>query len=82
MLTSEHPGPWQQYVNRSDNRNLTLMEVRNKYLQEQLTYENQLSQHMYMVSLQPKGGGKGVVEDIDNTLNEFVDNDYVEDYFL
>lgn len=79
MLTLEHPGPWQQYVNRSDNRNLPLMEVRNKYLQEQLTYENQLSQHMYMLSLQPKGGGKGV---IDNTLNEFVDNDYVEDYFL
>jgi hypothetical protein len=79
MLTLEHPGPWQQYVNRSDNRNLPLMEVRNKYLQEQLTYENQLSQHMYMLSLQAKGGGKG---DIDNTLNEFVDNDYVEDYFL
>jgi hypothetical protein len=85
MLTSQHPGPWHLYINRPDNRELHILEVKQKYLQEQLTYENQLSQTIYMqnmLSIQPKGGGKGVVEDIDNTLNEFVDNDYVEDYLV
>lgn len=32
-----------------------------------------------MLSLQPKGGGNKIE---DNTVNEFVENDYVEDYFV
>ena len=79
MLTLDHPGPWQFYILRQDNIGLPLMEVRSKYLQEQLNYDNQVSQHMYMLSLQPKGGGSNI---LDNTVNSFVEDDYVEDYFL
>ena len=43
-----HPGPWQQYLNRKDNIGLPLMEVRRKYLTEQLQFENWLTS-------QPKG---------------------------
>ena len=76
MLTLNHPGPWHMYVKRPDNIGLLVMEVRNKYLQEQLNYENQLSETLHMqnmVKFQPKGAK-------DITLNEYVVQDYVEDY--
>jgi hypothetical protein len=79
MLTLDHPGPWQSYILRQDNIGLPLMEVRSKYLQEQLNYDNQVLQHIYMLSLQPQGGGSNI---LDNTINSFVEDDYVEDYFL
>lgn len=37
------PGPWQWFVKRRDNVNLPIMEVRRKYMQEQLLFENYLS---------------------------------------
>lgn len=76
MLTVNHPGPWHLFLNRPDNKGLHILEVKQKYLHEQLTYENQLSQTVHvqnMLSLQPKGN---------NTANEFVENEYVEDYFI
>lgn len=35
-----HPGPWQNYRNRPDNRNLTTEELTYKYKQELLVHEN------------------------------------------
>ena len=35
-----HPGPWQNYKNRLDNRNLTTEELTYKYRQELLVHEN------------------------------------------
>lgn len=37
------PGPWQWYVKRPDNVGLPLMEVKRKYMQEQLLFENYIS---------------------------------------
>lgn len=34
-----HPGPWKAFLDRKDNKGLPLMEVRKKYLKEQLDYE-------------------------------------------
>ncbi len=37
------PGPWQWYVKRPDNVGLPIMEVRRKYMQEQILFENYIS---------------------------------------
>ena len=37
------PGPWQWYVKRPDNRGLSLMEVKRKYMHEQLLFEDYIS---------------------------------------
>ena len=82
MLSVNHPGPWQSYVKRSDNIGLHILEVRNKYLQEQLAYDNQLSQTLHMqnvLSVQAKGS-RSIT--IDPTSNDFVVDDYVEDYLV
>jgi len=39
MIISNPPGPWQYYVNRQDNVGLPIMEVRDKYMREQLLFE-------------------------------------------
>ena len=60
MFLTNHPGPWQVYLNRSDNKGLSLMEVKNKYMQEQLLYENYMSfqmQQQLMMSNASAGGG-------------------------
>jgi hypothetical protein len=79
MILGNHPGPWQSYVKRADNIGLHILEVRNKYLQEQLQYDNQLSQMYSMQNFQPKGR---VPVAIDPTSNDFVVDDYVEDYLV
>ena len=86
MFIVNHPGPWQFYVNRPDNKGLPIMEIRDKYLREQLIFEQQLSflQQQQMLMSNASGGG-GVFpseEEEDNTINEFVANDYVENYFV
>ena len=60
MFLTNHPGLWQAYLNRSDNKGLPLMEVKNKYMQEQLLYENYMSfqmQQQLMMSNASAGGG-------------------------
>jgi hypothetical protein len=64
MLLGNHPGPWQSYVKRTDNIGLHILEVRTKYLQEQLQYDNQLSQMYSMQNFQPKGGHSNVIQDV------------------
>ena len=60
MFLTNHPGPWQDYLNRPDNKGLLLMEIKNKYMQEQLLYENYMSfqmQQQLMMSNASAGGG-------------------------
>ena len=81
MFLINHPGPWQYYVNRADNKGLSLMEIKNKYMKEQLLFEQhmnfQMQQQMFLHQ-QSAGGEKF----IDNTENEYVENDYIENYFI
>jgi hypothetical protein len=72
MIIGNDPGPWQYYVNRADNKGLNVMVVRDKYLNEQLIFENQMmSQYMS----NQVGIGMG-----DNTQNDYVELGYVENY--
>jgi hypothetical protein len=60
MFLVNHPGPWQSYLNRPDNKELSLMEVRDKYMQEQLLFENYMSfqhQQQMMMANASAGGG-------------------------
>jgi hypothetical protein len=60
MFLTNPPGPWQSYLNRPDNKGLSLMEVKNKYMQEQLLFENYMSfqmQQQMLMSQQSSGGG-------------------------
>jgi hypothetical protein len=60
MFLINAPEPWQSYLNRSDNKGISLMEVKNKYMQEQLLFENYMSfqmQQQMLMSQQSSGGG-------------------------
>lgn len=43
MYLTEGPGPWQAFLKRPDNVGLSIMEARQKYLNEQLIFEEQMS---------------------------------------
>jgi len=43
MYLTEGPGPWQAFLKRPDNVGLSIMEARQKYLNEQLIFEEQIS---------------------------------------
>jgi hypothetical protein len=84
MFIVNHPGPWQSYLNRPNNVGKPIMEVRDRYLQEQLLFENYMSfihQQQMMMANASSGGGPKPTPIEDNTENEFVVNDYVENYF-
>jgi hypothetical protein len=82
MFIVNNPGPWQYYVNRSDNKGLPIMEIKNKYMREQLLFEQYMSfQMQQQMFLQQQSSG-GIKKIKDNTINEFVVNDYVENYFI
>jgi hypothetical protein len=85
MLITNDPGPWQYYVNRPDNVGLPLMEIKDKYMREQLLFEQyQYNQYInYQNWISSQGGGMlPTTGSIDNTINSYVENDYVENYFL
>jgi hypothetical protein len=85
MFIVNNPGPWQYYVNRPDNRGLSLMEVKDKYMREQLLFEQYVSfqmQQQMMMQQNASGGGRFQPTTEDDTENEYVVNDYVENYFL
>ena len=82
MFIVNNPGPWQYYVNRSDNKGLPIMEIKDKYMREQLLFEQYMSfQMQQQMFLQQQSSG-GIKKIKDNTINEFVVNDYVENYFI
>jgi hypothetical protein len=84
MLLTNDPGPWQYYVNRPDNVGLPIMEVKDKYMREQLLFEQNLNfiqQQRMMMSNESSGGGVfNPNQNQDDTENSYVVNDYVEDY--
>ena len=89
MIISNPPGPWQYYVNRQDNVGLSIMEIKDKYMREQLLFEQQINfmYHQQMLMSQQSSGGGPISSTTpsgsgDNTINSFVANDYVEDYFI
>ena len=82
MLLTNDPGPWQFYINRPDNAGLSIMEVKDKYMREQLLFEQNLNfiqQQQLMMSNASSGGGV-LNPNQDDTENSYVVNDYVEDY--
>lgn len=86
FFTVNNPGPWQSFVKRSDNVGLPLMAARDKYLREQLLFENYMSfvqQQNQLMAQSSGGGGKPSPqeEETDNTINNYVDDSYVENYF-
>jgi hypothetical protein len=55
-----HPGSWQQFQYRSDNKGLSVMEMKSKYLHEQYLFENELfnlQQHQQNLFMNGVGGG-------------------------
>ena len=59
MIIADHPGPWQQYHLRSDNRNLSVMELKAKYINEQYLFEIQMFNfQQYNIFMNGGGGGK------------------------
>jgi hypothetical protein len=84
MFIPNDPGPWQYYVNRQDNVGLPIMEIKNKYMQEQLLFEQQMNfmyQQQMLMSQQASGGGGPLSSPISS--NDYVVDDYiVDDYFV
>ena len=56
-----HPGTWQQFQFRPDNKGLNVMEMKSKYLHEQYLFEAQMLnlQQMQQQNLFMNGGGGG-----------------------
>ena len=52
------PGPWQWFVQRTDNVGIPLMEQRRKYMQEQLLFEDYIST-IHTVNTIAAGAGGG-----------------------
>lgn len=46
MIVGEHPGPWQYFTKRQDNRGLSTEQMRQKYVKEQLLFEEFMSFQM------------------------------------
>lgn len=60
-MISNHPGPWQQYQFRPDNKGLSVMEMKSKYLHEQYLFEAELfnlqQQHQHNLFMNGGVGG-------------------------
>lgn len=63
MIIADHPGPWQQYHLRFDNRNLSIMELKAKYINEQYLFETQMF-NFQQYNIFMNGGGGKLNEDI------------------
>jgi hypothetical protein len=57
----DHPGSWQQFQHRSNNKGLSVMEMKSKYLHEQFLFEAQIENlnRIYQQNLFMNGGGGG-----------------------
>lgn len=77
---------WQSFVARPDNRGLTTEQMRNKYLYEQFMYEQFIMERVTTTSTSAAsaGGaaGGGGTPPIDPSFNTFVENDFIDDYFI
>ena len=55
MYIVNDPGPWQNYPQRQDNIGLTLNQLTQKYINEQLLYERQVEDYMDLNQVQGAG---------------------------
>jgi hypothetical protein len=70
MFHISNPGPWQLYVNRPDNKGLSIMEIRDKYLKEQLLFENYINfQRHQQLIIQQKMSGGGYYKTFDDSFD-------------
>lgn len=58
-MITDHPGPWQHFSLRSDNRGLSTMELKSKYINEQYLFEAQMAQIQHQHNIFMNGGGGG-----------------------
>ena len=69
-----HPGPWQLFVKREDNKNLHILAQKEKYIMEEFLFESKMRRD-YINNQIIEGAS-------DITSNEYVEVGYVEDYFI
>jgi hypothetical protein len=79
MFIVDNPGLWQDFTRRRDNVGLPIMEVRTKYLREQLAYDNFVSfvvSQQRIINQTSQGGGPSqeVVPSLPSGCIEFVNN--------
>jgi len=60
-MITDHPGPWQHFSLRSDNRGLSIMELKSKYINEQYLFEAQMAQIQHQHNIFMNGGGGGLL---------------------
>jgi len=87
MFITNNPGPWQYFINRHDNIGLPIMEVKDKYMREQLLFEQQMNfiyQQQIIRSQISSGGGPLLSNNPTNNCieNDYVENCYIENYFI
>ena len=59
LIDYEYPGVWLHFIQRKDNKGLTLVELKEKYRDEKLLFENYITnfeQHKFMIAQQAAGG--------------------------
>ena len=89
------PGNWNDFIYREDNKGLTILELKTKYLQERLQYDNYrsflLREFKFQQQMQSNssaagaGGGPKPSENggtVDPSENSYVVNDYIDNYFV
>lgn len=88
------PGNWNEFIYREDNKGLTLLEMKTKYLQEKLNYDNfrsyllrefYIQQQQNVQSNSSAGGGKlpsSTTPEVNPSSNSYVVDGYIDNYFV
>jgi surface protein len=59
LISHDSPGEWLHFIERKDNKGLPLLELKEKYRDEQILFENYITnvdQHKFMIAQQAAGG--------------------------
>lgn len=80
MIRIQNPGTWNEYIRNNQHLKLHINELKSRYTKQLALFENQQQLYEIQRNLMNESMGGGSV--FDNTINEFVENDYIEDYFL
>jgi hypothetical protein len=78
----EHPGPWQLFTKRSDNRLLDVMQCKSKYILEEANFFRE-AQLVQALQNSPKGPRQLATNgEVETQTNNYVDDTYIDDYFI
>jgi hypothetical protein len=77
----DHPGPWQLFVKRQDIRSLHILRQKEEYILEESIYERR-RQMGIMINAQHGGGPSPIEPSTNISTNNYVDDDYIDDYFI